>query len=91
MKSKEGDLRIWYAHQVGSGGVFYKPVASPDEAKTALATIYELAVFMYDNNMITDYANSGGLEVYESDGEGDFEWCEWQDDDGFSIDELMSE
>lgn len=88
---KEGDLRVWYLHQIGgSNKVFYKKVDSPDQAELLLASIYDLAIFLEENNYIPDFCNQGGLEVWESDGNGGFEWCEWYDDTGADISELIA-
>lgn len=87
---KEGDLRIWYAHLFDKPELFYLSVENPCDAAAQLLAIYELMLFLYENNQITDYCNAGGLEVYESDGEGGFEWCEWYSEDGLDIGEILA-
>lgn len=87
---KEGDLRIWYAHLFDKPELFYSSVESPTDAVAQLLAIYELMLFLYENNQIADYCNAGGLEVYESDGEGGFEWCEWYSEDGLDIGEILA-
>ena len=87
---KEGDLRLWYAHNISSSNLLYSEISSPEKALSILPFIYELMLFLYDNNQILDYCNAGGLEVYEDDGEGGLEWCEWYSDDGFDISEILA-
>lgn len=86
---KEGDLRLWYMQMLSSRNFFYTDIASPSEAMAQLLVIYNLALFLYDNDQIPDYCNAGGLEVYESDGNGGYEWCEWCTDTGLDISESM--
>lgn len=40
--------------------------------------------FQFCEHIKPDYANVGGLEVFE-----DGEWCEWYDDDGDDIGTVM--
>ena len=87
---KEGDLRIWYAHLFNKPELFYSSVENPCDAAAQLLAIYDLMLFLYENNQINDYCNAGGLEVYESDGEGGFEWCEWCSEDGLDIGEILA-
>ena len=86
---KEGDLRLWYVQMFDSRDFFYADVANPSEAMAQLLVIYNLALFLYDNDQIPDYCNAGGLEVYESDGDGGYEWCEWCSDIGLDITESI--
>lgn len=90
-KHEEGDLRVWYIHQCGSGEMFMRDVATIEEAKSILETIYDLANFLYESDELQDYCNGGGLEVYEPDDDGGFEWCEWCDEDGRTIDEVIND
>lgn len=68
---KEGDLRVWWVPQLPMKA-FYVPVESPQEATKLLETLARYDLFQYNNNVKPDYANAGGLEVFE-----DGEWQEW--------------
>jgi hypothetical protein len=50
-------------------------------------------LFQFENRIKGDYCNAGGLVVYEedSDGEGNPGWIDWSNEEGFTIDEVMSE
>lgn len=86
-----GSLRVWYLHQVGSDDVFRKQVKTPDEGVLLLTAIYELMLHLEDTDYIPDFCNVGGLEVWESNGDGGYEWCEWVSEDGCDISELIAE
>lgn len=88
--AKEGDLRVWYMQMFDSREIFYANASNADEAMDQLLTIYELTLFLYNNDQIPDYCNAGGIEVYEADGDGGFEWCEWYSDDGLDAGEIMA-
>lgn len=87
---KEGDLRVWYLHQFGGNGMFSAPVSTPDIAMEFLYTTYDLMLYLLEQGSIRDYCNAGGLEVYESNGKGGYEWCEWYSEDGFDVGEIMA-
>lgn len=87
---KEGDLRVWYLHQLGCGSMFSAAVSSVGSAVEFLFINYELMLYLFEQGKIKDYCNAGGLEVYESDGEGGYEWCEWYNEDGFDVGEIMA-
>lgn len=88
---QEGDLRLWYLHQVGSGNdILRKKVKSIDEALLLLPTIYELMLFLEEASYIPDFCNAGGLEVAELDENGGIEWREWINEAGLDISEIMA-
>lgn len=87
-EEKIGDLRVWHIPQV-PGLVFHVPVASLDEAKKVLEVLQNYDLFQYKNRIKGDYANASGLEVAETDENGELEWCEWNDEDGYDITEVM--
>lgn len=87
---KEDDLRLWYVHQFGTENIFYSQVSRPEEAMAMLDIIYDLTLFLYENNQIPDYCNAGGLEFYEADSEDGFEWCEWCNQNGLDVGEIMA-
>lgn len=84
--NKRGDLRVWWIPQVPMRA-FRVPVKTVDEAILLLDTLADYDLFQYYNNVKPDYCNAGGLEVLDEDGD----WCEWYDEDGYDIDELMRE
>jgi hypothetical protein len=80
----EGQLRVWWIPQVPMKA-FRVEVKTVEEAKLLLDTLAKYDIFQYENNVKPDFANAGGLERLE-----DGEWCEWYDDEGNSIDDLMN-
>jgi len=71
-------LRVWWIPQVPMKP-FYIPVQSPVEGKKVLDILAAYDCFQYNNNIKPDYANTGGLQMYNED-EG--EWEDWYIDDG---------
>lgn len=84
-KLKVGDLRVWWVPQVPMKA-FYVDVETPQEAKKILDVLAHYDIFQYENNVKPDFANAGGLSVWETDGEGEFDWFDWTDSDGEDID-----
>jgi hypothetical protein len=89
MANKNGDLRIWWIPQVPMKA-FCVEVGSIKEAKLILNTLGEYDNFQFKNNVKPDYCNTGGLEVWEDnyDGEGTCGWVTWYSEDGLDIDEV---
>lgn len=82
-KPKSGDLQVWWIPQV-PGQPFIVPVANLIEAKLLLDALAAYDLFQFKNRIKHDYANAGGLCVFE-----DGEWTDWYDSDtGDSIDEI---
>ena len=79
------ELRVWWIPQVPMRP-FHVQVGSPDEAMKILTILAEYDAFQFENNVKPDYCNMGGLEVYE-----DGEWCEWHDEYGRDIEDLLCE
>lgn len=75
------DLRVWWIPQVPMKA-FYTPVRNLREAKLLLDVLANYDAFQFENNIKPDYANAGGLEVFE-----DGEWSDWYDEDGNDIDQ----
>lgn len=65
-----GDLRIWYIPQVPMKA-FERDVPDFKTGQLLLDTIYELALFEYENKVKPDYCNAGGISRWEEDGEGE--------------------
>lgn len=78
---KPGDLKVWWIPQV-PGKAFDVPVATIDEAKKLLTILADYDAFQFRQKIKPDYANVGGLVVFE-----DGEWTDWCDDTGASIDD----
>ncbi len=75
-----GDLRVWHIPQI-PGKPFHATVISIEQAKLVLSVLANYDIFQFKNRIKPDYANAGGLEVFE-----DGDWCEWEDEEGNSID-----
>jgi len=71
--SKQGDLRVWWIPQV-PGKAFSVEVRSLREAALLMDALAKYDLFQFNNRIKPDYANAGGLEVFE---EG--EWMGWDD------------
>ena len=80
---KEGDLQVWWCPQCPMKS-FKVDVKNTDEAILLLTTLARYDLFQYENKVKGDYANVGGLNVYEDD-----EWISWYNDEFEDIDELM--
>lgn len=87
---KLNDLRVWWNPQIGQCKAFHVPVKTPEEAALLLTALADYDLFQLANNIKPDYANAGGLNRYETDGEGGFDWFEWNDECGHDIDHLIS-
>lgn len=76
---KDGDLKVWWIPQLGMEGRFEVDVKTPEEGKLILDTLANYDQFQYENSVKGDYANAGGLIVFEedSDGDGTPDWCDW--------------
>lgn len=86
-----GSLRVWWIPQVPCKP-FHAPVKNIDEAKLLLKTLANYDLFQLKHMIKGDYSNAGGLEVFEGVSEDEkviSEWCEWCNEDGDSIDDVM--
>jgi hypothetical protein len=84
----KGDLKVWWIPQVPMKS-FQVPVKSIEEAKLLLNALAAYDFFQYKMKVKPDYANAGGLMVFEDCGEPKLEWIEWSNEDGETIDDLM--
>lgn len=84
---KEGQLRVWHIPQVPMEA-FRVYVKTIQEGKIVLDTLAFYDLFQFEHRIKPDYANAGGLQVYENG-----EWCDWYDKEGNDIDdtELLKE
>ncbi len=71
-------LRVWWIPQV-PGKPFYVPVNSVEEAKKVLDLLAAYDAFQLENRIKGDYANTGGLEMWN---EQENEWYSWEIDTG---------
>lgn len=70
---KEGDLRVWWIPQVPMKP-FCVPVETLQQGKWLCDVLANYDAFQFKHNIKPDYANAGGVNRYESDGEGGFDW-----------------
>lgn len=89
---KPGDLRVWWIPQLGMrGNPFYWYVKSPEEGKLLMDALAQYDLYQLHNRIKPDYANVGGLEIYDADtdGDGTSGWMDWMSGDGFDIDQYF--
>ena len=70
-------LRVWWMPQL-PGELFSVPVSSVDEGVKIIDVLGKYDNFQLENNIKPDYANAGGIEMYDDD-LGD--WIDWEDPD----------
>lgn len=75
LNPKIGDLNLWYIHQVPGKPIFQQRVDSVEEGRKILNAIFETMLNAFEQNMIPDYANFGGINRWEPDDEGGYNWC----------------
>jgi len=80
-KPDEGDLRIYWIPQIPMKAFLY-PVETLIEAKHFLSAFAYYDLFQFEHNIKPDFANTGGLQIFE-----DGEWVDWYDEDGNDIDD----
>lgn len=68
-------MRVWWCPQVGMCDKhFYIPVHSVEEAKKIMDVLAYYDCYQMNQHVKGDYANCGGLEVWD---ETEQEWCDW--------------
>jgi len=79
---KQGDLRVWWIPQVPMKS-FDIDVESIEEGVKIMQVLAYYDMFQFENNIKPDYANAGGLIVWDlnSDGEGTPDWINWFDEE----------
>lgn len=70
-----GDLRVWHVPQV-PGNPYFVKVESFAEAEKVLDVLAYYDIFQFENRIKPDFSNAQGVERYEEDGEGGYEWYE---------------
>ena len=78
-------LRVWWIPQIPMKR-FFVPVEGFVQAKLILEVLAHYDLFQLENNIKPDFANVGGLEVWNGDRNGDPQdpnpgWEEWNDYD----------
>lgn len=87
-KPKHGDLKVWWVPQMPMKA-FEVPVESLADARLLLDTLAAYDQFQFDNNVKGDYANAGGLSVFDANDNHDSpqgSWVDWYDIDGEDFD-----
>lgn len=84
-KPKEGDLKVWWIPQI-PGTPFEVPVRSLEEAAFLITTLADYDLFQLEQNIKPDYSNVGGLMRFENG-----EWFDYENEDGYSIDQLIAD
>lgn len=72
-------LRVWWVPQMPMEP-FHVAVESIPEARKILDTLAAYDLFQWQNRVKPDYANTGGLEVFD-----DGRWFDWESEDGDDI------
>ena len=75
-------LRVWWVPQV-PGRPFHVPVGSVQEGVRIMDVLAKYDQFQFDNRIKPDYCNAGGLEMWDTncDGEGVAGWSSWYDEE----------
>lgn len=81
---KEKDLRVWWARNVPITKRNPALYFSVKDVDVAIVKLKELAKADLKNPNVSD--NVGGLEIFE-----DGDWCEYYDDKGRDIDDIIEE
>lgn len=85
-------LRVWWVSQVGVKP-FYVPVKSVEDAKKVMEILAAHDAYEYQNNIKPDYANCGGLEMWNAEEQSWESWeCETAEGDYFDdVDDYCNE
>lgn len=68
-------MRVWWCPQIGACREhFYIPVHSVEEAKKVMDALAFYDCYQMNQNIKGDYANCGGLEMWDDYEQG---WCDW--------------
>ncbi|MFW6242768.1 MAG: hypothetical protein ACOC2W_01280 [bacterium] len=91
---ENGELKVWWIPQIPMKK-FEVPVNSIKESALIIDTLARYDLFQYYNNVKTDYANAGGLLVYDKEcienNDPETGWVEWSDDEGRDVNEWIVE
>lgn len=85
-------LRVWWVPQVGIEETFYVPVGSVEEGKKVMDLLAAYDAFQLQNKVKPDYANVGGLQVWDEDEQDWIDWCMETENDYFDdVDEYCEQ
>ena len=82
---KEGQLCVWWIPQIPMTS-FMVLVESLEQGRFLLEVLAAYDQFQFENNIKLDYANVGGLSMYENG-----EWTDWYDDDGGNVEDYVAD
>lgn len=85
-------LRVWWMPQIGATGeTFHIPVQSVEEGKKVMDILSAYDAFQLQNRIKPDYANAGGLQVYNPETADWEDWYLATEEDFFeAVDEYIS-
>lgn len=85
-------LRVWWIPQIGAVDKgFYIPVGSVEEAKKIMDILSAYDLYQLQNGIKSDFANTGGLQVYNSEVADYEDWYLETEDDYFEdVNEYVS-
>lgn len=78
MNKMDKKFRVWWCPQIGVKKNFLIPVCSIEEAKKIMDILAAYDCYEYNQNIKSDYANYGGLEVFNEEVQ---EWEDWEYED----------
>lgn len=79
-----GQLQVWWIPQVGAKiPPFTVDVETVEVGAAILKTLAQYDLFQFENRIKPDYCNTGGLQRWciDSDGEGNPGYEDWYDED----------
>jgi len=83
IEDDEMKLRVWWIPQI-PGKQFYVDVDTVKEGVKIMDVLAKYDSFQFDNNIKPDYANAGGLMMFDEtdDTDGaDGSWVDWEDEE----------
>ena len=76
-----GDLRVWWIPQVPMVS-FYVPVKTVEQGRWLCGVLAAYDTFQYEQNVKPDYANVGGVQIFEDgDGSRNNDWFDVEEDE----------
>lgn len=75
-----GDLQVWWIPQVPMPA-FHVRVPDLKTAALLVEVLGDYDAFQLEHNVKPDYCNAGGVQRYEDDGEGGFDWFDVDDEE----------
>ena len=84
MKNVTSKLRVYHFPQIGScRECFTVEVKDEEQAALIVKTLAEQHLWLEKNNIIPDYSNAIGVEMWDEniDGEGTAGWCDYYNEE----------